>query len=343
MFILSSKIIIGSFSFSGVNQLSIKRSMKSVFDTAKITIPHTVYIKRKGGKPAMAEPLMSVIADGDPVEIWLGYNNELKLEFKGFISTRQLSAELQATIECEGYSYKLRNNVDITKFYATTSASGLLSPLASLAGIQVKVTDDMSIKNIRLVHADGVEIVQELEKISMNTLAIFFVNPTTLWCGIVYSNYANNIDPLQSGTVKYKLGVNCIKDNSLKKRTTTEKVSIAYNGMGVNGDRIQTTSEEKNAKRKVQRTVNRVGDTNDVKKMAIEKEYRMNYQGYEGRLTGFLQPFCAPGWVASIQDPSYPDLDGKYLVEETEVTFGISGARRIVTIGPRLGFKSDVK
>lgn len=343
MFILSSKIIIGGFSFSGVNQVTIKRSMKSVYDTAKITIPHTVYIKRKGGKPAMAEPLMSVIADGDPVEIWLGYNNELKLEFKGFVNTRQLSAELQATIECEGYSYKLRNNVDISKFYASTTASALLLPLASLADIKVTVTDDMPINNIRLAHADGIQIVEELEKISMNTLSIFFLNPTTLWCGMTYSNYANNIDPLQLGTVTYKLGVNCIKDNSLKKRTTTEKVSIAYNGMGVNGDRIQSDSEEKNAKRKVQRTVNRVGDEKYTQKMANERMYRMNYEGYEGRLTGFLQPFCAPGWVATIKDPSYPDLDGKYMVEETEVTFGTSGARRIVTIGPRLGFKSDVK
>ena len=339
MFILSSKIVIGSFSFSGVNQVTIKRSMKSIYDTAKITIPHTVYIKRKGGKPAMDEPLMSVIADGDPVEIWLGYNNELKLEFKGFVNTRQLSSELQATIECEGYSYKMRNEVDLTKFYASTKASELLKKIEPLAGISIKVADDMSLQNIRLVHANGVEIVQELEKISMNTLSLFFINPTTLWCGMVFSAYVNNVDPLQEGTVKYKLGVNCIKDNSLKRKTASEKVSIAYNGMGVTGDRIQTGSDEKNAKRKVQRTVNRVGDTGDVKKMANEKQYRLNYDGYEGRLTGFLQPFCAPGWVASIQDPSYPDLDGKYLVEETEVTFGVNGARRVLSIGPRLGFK----
>lgn len=341
MFWLSSKIIIGNFSFSGVNQVTIKRSMKSLFDTAKITIPHTVYIKRKGGKPAMAEPLMSVIKDGDPVQIYLGYDNDLKLEFQGFVSTRQLSAELQATIECEGYSYKLRNEVDMSKFYASTKASELLKPLGSSTGITIKVADDMPLQNIRLVHADGIQIIQELEKISMNTLSIFFVNPTTLWCGMAYSAYVNSVDPLQAGVVKYKLGVNCIKDNSLKRKTASEKVSISFNGMGVTGDRIQTGSDEKNAKRKVQRTTNRVGDVAFVKKMANEKQYKMNYEGYEGRLTGFLQPFCGPGWVANIQDPSYPDLDGKYLVEETEVTFGQSGARRTLLIGPKLGFKTS--
>jgi hypothetical protein len=76
-----------------------------------------------------------------------------------------------------------------------------------------------------------------------------------------------------------------------------------------------------------------------MEQMAAEKEYRTNYKGYEGRLTGFLQPFCQPGYKATIINTLYPKLDGDYMVEETEVKFGMGGARRLVVLGPSIGFK----
>jgi hypothetical protein len=81
-----------------------------------------------------------------------------------------------------------------------------------------------------------------------------------------------------------------------------------------------------------------VGDLADMQMMANEKQYEVNYAGYEGSINTFLQPFCAPGWIANIMDARYPTRNGKYMIEGTDIIYGMKGARIKVDIGPQLGF-----
>jgi hypothetical protein len=74
-----------------------------------------------------------------------------------------------------------------------------------------------------------------------------------------------------------------------------------------------------------------------LKLLANEKAYRNTYSGYEGSFVSFLQPYAAPGYIAFIKDNTHPEMDGSYLIESTEVHFGVKGARRII----ELGIKTD--
>ena len=159
--------------------------------------------------------------------------------------------------------------------------------------------------------------------------------PTTDDIGVMaYSGVNSGL-----GTVNYRLGYNVVKDNNLKERVVTdEPVQIMYNGTLATGEKVMTASDYAVAKRKQKSIVNNVGDTTTMKALANEKQYKTNYAGYEGSINAFLQPFCQPGWVANIVDDTYRERNGLYIIESTEVTFGVNGAKRKVEIGPKIGF-----
>ena len=148
-----------------------------------------------------------------------------------------------------------------------------------------------------------------------------------------------NTDPFGLGSVGYRLGYNVVKDNDLKERTTEgEPVQVILNGMLATGQKVTTASQTKHQGRKVKSLLNNIGDSATLQAIANEKQYQMNYAGYEGKINAFLQPYCAPGWKANIVDDRYPERNGVYMVEDTDVVFGQKGARIKVGIGPKIGF-----
>ena len=76
---MSWNIRIGGFRLRMVEKVSIKRSVELLSDTATITLPGTVFNK--------AINIEDKIKVGDDVEIKLGYNDNLKEEFKGYLKT----------------------------------------------------------------------------------------------------------------------------------------------------------------------------------------------------------------------------------------------------------------
>jgi hypothetical protein len=179
-------------------------------------------------------------------------------------------------------------------------------------------------------------VIDHLKRISEGAQAFFFLYPSTLWVGITYTPTIDGESVFGLPEVGYRIGYNCKRDNGLKERVPAERVQVIINGQMVSGDAARTKSKDDTAKRKVKYFMNNVPDAEVLKIFAQEKAHQMNYSGYEGFVEGFLQPFCLPGYTANIVDANYPERTGKYLIESTEVTFGVGGARRKVGIGPKL-------
>lgn len=350
-FTLNSDITIGSFRFSGVHEVRIKRSMHSYADTASIKIPSACLLQKgqlqsDGGVNILPGAATEVItADQfnyrDAVTIRLGYNGVLMEEFRGFV--KRCNADMPLEVECEGYIQPLRLDIDLSGYFAQTSAGKLLNMLTDGTGISVQVADDITFYGLRLQpHANGEDVIRQIKQMSQGTLTIFFVNPSTLWCGFTYTAYTQNKDPFGFGVVNYRLGYNVVKNNGLKQRVTEgEPVTIIMDGILATGQKIETTSQYKYAQNKVKALVNNIGDVATLQRMANEKQYQENYAGYEGAINAFLQPYASPGYQANIVDDIYPERNGIYLIESTEVTFGINGSRRKVEIGPKMGFVGD--
>lgn len=362
-FALCSDITIGSFRFCGVHDVRVKRSIHSHEDSAVISLPALCRI-RKGNKDSLkAVAVSDQFKENDEVTINLGYNNEIipggavtpvrkwnedrqdgyamYTVFRGFVRKVVLGNPVQ--VECEGYVRKLRLDVSVKKFRSAAKVSEVLKLLETgkngPTGITIDVRDDIDLMNLKLSNCNGVEVIEEIKRVSQGVLGIFFIEPARLWCGLTYTPFSKGDTPFALGEITYKVGHNVVRTNTLTLRKSgTEKVKIVISGTNAAGKKMQRESGDKDAKCEKKVIVNGIAGEDGLKLMAKELQFRENYSGYEGSITGFLQPWCEPGWLVNIIDSHYPAWDGKYLVEATEVTFGTNGARIKVDVGPGLGF-----
>ncbi len=212
MFILNSKITIGKFQFSGVNEVTVSRSLLNLSDTATIKIPRHAKILK--GKKIMETESGQLFNDGDKVTIQLGYNGELHTEFEGFVINQSLGTPLE--VSCEGYIRQLRQNMPGSEFYKKVKVSELLRDAVCNTDIEVVTADDVELININASKSSGSKICEEISKASAGSFSIFFIEPKKLWCGFVYVPYSRGINPFPVNEVAFKLGYNCIKDNKPK-------------------------------------------------------------------------------------------------------------------------------
>ncbi len=344
MFALCSDITIGKFRFSGVNEVRISKSIHSISDTAVIKLPSIAKVIT-GGK-VMPEYVITgkQFNEGDPVTINLGYDTSFTEEFQGFVTRCDLGMPLE--VICEGYSWLLRRN-NINRFWVSVSIKELLE--AAVDGIDpdytitVQCEVDMQLANIRINDESGFDVISNLSKYTDYCLTCYFIQPNVLWCGLVYTQFALGNNVLNDQVISYRLGYNCIKDNNLKvRKTENDPVEVKYFKKQANGTKISATSDINNiAAANHTKIINHASDQASLQDMANEKAYMLNYAGYEGDLTAFLQPYASPGNEAYITDSRYPERNGNYLIESTEINFGINGARRILEIGPLSGFANQ--
>ena len=344
MFVLNSDITIGNFRFSGVDEVRITRSLHSIADTATIRLPSISRIVTEGKSAPDNVITGKQFSDGDPVTIKLGYNGDLQTEFSGFVKRRDLNMPLE--IVCEGYSWLLRRNT-INGFWKNIAVKDLLfaavANIDKAYSINVQCDVDFELNNISIANKSGFDVITSISKYTDGALSCFFIKPDTLWCGLVYTPYATGDDTFASRQVSYELGYNVIKDNSLKERLTENNpVEVTYTKKLSGGTQVSGFSDVFQSLTRTQNKIlNHITDAAVLKQLANEKAYRLNYSGYEGSINAFLQPFAAPGYVAYIKDNRYPERNGNYIIEGTTVHFGTNGARRIVEIGPQVGFANE--
>ncbi len=345
MFVLSSEITIGKFKFTGVHEVRIRRSLHGLADTAIITIPSIAKILRGGVAFPGTITTANQFNDGDAVEIKLGYNGYLRSEFSGFVRHRSLQMPLE--VHCEGYSWLLRRTSN-ARFYKADKVKALLEEAVSGLGPgnEIAVECDLNLK-LGKVNGDGdssFDLLTNIKKYTDECLTCFFVEPNKLWCGLLYTAWAKGEDALKAGTVKYSIGENVRRDQQLQvKHNENDRVEVRYSKKLPNGNVIAQRSDIlKKHLRRHKKIINRVLVEGDLKALANEKAYQLNNLGFEGSLTGFLEPFALPGYNAQILDKRFPEHNGEYLVESTEVVFGMGGARRIVELGPRKGFAKEL-
>jgi len=344
MFVLSSEISIGDLRFSGVSEVSVSRSIHSIMETAIIKVPSVARITKKGKVLPGNVVTGNLFSAGDPVIIKLGYYPQLRTEFKGFIVKCKTGMPLE--IECEGYSYLLKRN-NANAFYEHITVKALLEQAVTLPGkesIRVVCDINMELSNIRLQNANGYTVITDIAKYTDGCLTCFFTDPQTLWCGLIYTAWANGRNSLQAGGTNYRQGYNTLNENSLVvKNVKDNPIEVTYQNKLPNGNMIRQTSDAfTNATKKHSKILSNITDEAMLKTLANEKAYMLNYTGYEGNMTTFLDPYITAGSIADITDRRYPDRDGKYLVEGTQTTYGIKGARRVVEPGPELGFAKTI-
>lgn len=337
MFVLNSDITIGKFRFSGVHDVRISSGLDSVTTMAYIKLPAIASIVKRGQAVEDGVITSHQFKEGDEVTINLGYYGDLKTEFKGFV--KQMDMNRPLTVICEGYSWLLRRNkVNISK--RSVSIKALLTEATKgLQGIEIVCEADIQLNNIQ-VNGTGADVINAIQSHTDHALTIFFKDGNKLWCGNLKTKVAQDGDVLNTGKVEYRSGFNIFSANTLKRRNTSDDpVEVKYSKKESAGTVLTGTSDAfKKAVRKHSKLLNQVKQATALKLLADEKAYKENYEGFEGSVQTFLEPFVQPGYIAMLTDNMLELKARGYLVESVTTHFGISGARRSVELGPATGF-----
>jgi len=328
MFVLNCDITIGQYRFTSVHQVKVKRSLHSYVDTAVVKIPASARLKQEG-QVTSSQETAKLIQEKMPVLIKLGYNGELHEEFSGYVGRVNFTTPVE--IECEGHFQPLKY-LQFTKSWENTTLLEVLQYLVTGTDIALSSRiPDAPLGKVYIDNQSGTEVLDMLKKWGF---AVYF-NGRELYAGLQY------VEKPVGKEVRYRLGWNVIRDNQLKYRRAEDvKVKLIARTRNQENMIVSTTVGDKNGMERVIEYpyANVVGKTTaeieaNLKEKAESDLKGISYDGYEGKITTFLVPFALPNDTAKLEDPQYGERDGAYIVESTEVTFGTTGARRVLEIG----------
>lgn len=332
MFRLTSNVNIGNYQLNGgLNSVKIKRSVKEIVDTAVIKMPGTGVVNKKDTPtdPTSSIKTSALFHEGDLVNIDLGYNGELNNEFKGFV--RRVNASVPVEIECEGYAWQLRRQRPLVKTYKSISLKDFLKIL--VAGTDIKLSPfiaDVPLVNLKINHASNLEVLEHLK--TKVHLAVYFQFDTL---------YAGLEEGIPGNTVNYRLGWNCVRDNNLKYRNAADtRTMFQFTCKKGKNDKRPLIQVGDSDGALVKENIAFINDHDWLQRIANDELKKAKYTGYEGHISGFLQPYCQPCDTAHVIDKLYNALGGDYFVEGIEVDFDMNGGKRKTHIGRALSVGS---
>ena len=317
MYRMSWNIMIGGFRLKMVEKVSIKRSVELLSDTATITLPGTVFNK--------AINIEDKIKVGDDVEIKLGYNDNLKEEFKGYLKAIKTDGG-SLTLELEDDIYLFRKSVKDEEMKNASVKSILENICSQVGGFSVSCDYDFSYDKFVINNATGYDV---LKKIQDEASPNIYLKDKVLH---VHPQYAEIF-----GEARYDFSRNIERDGTdLKYKSEDErKLLVVVEGTDETG---ATVSVEKGTTGGDKMTLKLPGvsSKSSLEQKAQSVLDQKVYTGYEGSFQSWLIPYVDAGYKVSITDPDYEIKDGTYYVISVETTFSKDGGVRKITLGKKI-------
>ncbi len=316
MYLLTWDIKIGTYKVATLKGVKITTSVLNLSDTAVIEFP--------GQYLNTWKRIEDKVRVGDPVEIRLGYDNDVETEFTGYL--KRISRDNNSLkLECEDSLYLLNKSV-ADREYKKTNIQNLLSDICTQADPQITIECDYdyTVEKMVVFHQSALDVVKKIQE---ETKAHIYFVGKTLHLHPVYS--------VQQGDtpVIYDTQIN-VQKNELKWVDRSDKkvqIEVVYNKP--NGETLKETYGNTGGE-KIKKYVS--GSNPTEMKTVAENEYNLwNYSGFEGSMTGWLLPRVKAGGSVRLRDVDKPE--GRYYVTGVEVEFGTNGAKRKVTLGRKLG------
>jgi len=331
-----AEIQIGKVKIHGVTQVEVNNSIDTIGGTAKITLP-------RNWMRSDSKTLLDKIATGDRVTVQLGYNDNLKTEFTGYIA--HIGDSTPLVLECDDAWYKYKRADHITKSFKRVTLKELLQFL--FPGYDVQCVDFTFSGGYIIKDVTPYTVVKKI-KDEVGFCAKLDEDAKTISCFWPYDFQGfkkhTYVFGTRDGTLLKDLRdrrlVPNVAANGLKFVSKDDrKLQITGKARQKNGTVITATvgSKDPDAEK---RTMNFGSDvkTESELKSRIETELKnKSFDGYEGTITGFGTPQTMPGDVLELIDPERPARNGAYLIKRVKVTFSQSGFRRENELSYKIG------
>lgn len=301
-----------------VENVTIEKSWKFLADTAKITLPRRAFPDGdiRNFKSAEGTPILFV---GAAVTIRLGYDFDFETEFVGFIS--KINTGTPLVIECEDGMWQLKQN-NIKRSYSKITLNDLLTDILP-EGVQFSTSGTIQLGKF---YIDSVSVYQVLNKISEDYGLYSYFREDKLFVDFAYENpeFERKDLNLRTNVASIQRLVYLNKDDiSIKVR------AISFQS---DGSKLETIVGDENGELHTLHFAIGLSES-DLQKQAEEKMLEFRFDGYEGEILCFGQPFLEHGDIATLRDDQYPERESGYRVDTVKVDFGMGGYRRTLSLG----------
>jgi hypothetical protein len=324
---MTNNITINDIRYKGVNSVSIEKSIHNIVGKATIKLPTSAVLQAKNEQTVIETA--EQISRGDKVVIKLGYDDNNKKEFEGYV--KNILHKTPLVVECVDYIYELQEK-NIKKTYSDTKLLTVLQDI--VADTNITLDDDipdLSINRLILATDKGESVprAKALTKIKDQLGIAVYFRGSVLYAGLLYGKDA--------GDVNYSLGYNTKDAGDDLKYKSAEEVKIKLKAINISDDGTKTEVEVGDSDGSL-RTVYYTDITTEAELRTLAENEIDNYRydGYEGKYKAFLQPYCEPAMSAEIEDIRFPDREGTYYVDSVKVEYGQSGGSRTIEISKKL-------
>ena len=340
MLTLSCLLNIGSLPpITFVHEVSIESAWAKFTDTATITLPRKVKVVGNGQLP-------DLIALGDAVRIQYGYDGLLRTEFTGYVSELKPGTPFQ--LKCEDQMWALKRQALPSKSWRSVTLRELLTYIRDQAGLSFEIRElgGLTVGKYLINQATGAQVFDDLKKrFGLNC----FFRQGVLVAGQPYDNATATRYPygFRQNIVDSDLAYTSAADVALHFRATStqpdgKKIQVDASGVvktkKVKGDTTAlVTALSSGLKKGELRTLIGPPGLSAPQLLAwvSQEAARLRFDGYRGSLSAFGVPACEHGDIAVLSDPDYPERAGAYYIDSVTKTFGVSGSRRALKLGPK--------
>lgn len=324
---LTSSIVLGDYLFDFVNEVEITSTWEKLTDTARITIPRNLRLKKDGTySENVAAGVDALWRRGNPVEIHLGYDGFNDKRFSGYITS--INPKLPPEFACEDSMWQLKQ-VNVPTYTKTVGLRQLLTDI--LPPSYSFVADDIDLGKFRITRATIAEVLDYIRR--RYGLSAYF-RDNVLYVGFAYQLGRNTTVDTTSLAV-FDFQKNIINSDNLS-YLRDDDVSIQVTAVNVLPNNTRTEIKVGDAFGD-QRTLYfyNLSDAT-VRQLATEALEKLKYEGFRGSFTTFLQPWVKHGDAIKLVDNKIPDRNGVYLVRQVVTTFGMGGGRQEITLDRKI-------
>ncbi len=309
-----------------VVEINIVKSSKNLSDTASLNcvifnFNRHIIIKDSFDDGGNSEnKLFKLYRRGQKIEIFLGYNDKLKLEFSGYIKEVKTDNE-GMSIECEDGLFLFRKPVP-NKVFKNTSIVEIANYLIKNIDPSFKLVCDYNIgyEKFTIHKADAIDVLQKIQE-ETSADVFFDTGKKELHIHGAYM--------YKTGEAFYSLQKN-IETSSLEYKTAEDrKIEMTVESVGTDGKTINYTTGTTGGERIIKK-VGRMSKS-AIKVIAdVEYKNRMS-SSYVGSFDTWLIPYVEPGYTIGIDDEDFPEKDDLFYCESVTTNFSENGGKRTVT------------
>lgn len=302
------------------NNIDIVSSVNNFTDTAKITLPRKI--------TADGDLLHNKIKKGDRVVIQLGYDDNLKTVFTGYVRT--IDKNTPVVYNCENEAFKLKQiklskqvfpKLSIKEF-CEKYVKGYKLDIADFSLGEVRINDDVTLASVF--------------DYFMNNYPVKFFFRDGVFCGVLPGSMAiksNNV-----ATIPLVAGQNVVNDNTTYELAEDVNLQIIAKCILKNNTKLESKRPVNVADAEV-RTFYCPTATDQQELDAYAEKMLLEFKvdRITGDITTFGDPFVRKLDIVKYYNPEYTEKNKKrFVVEEVTYSFGQSGYRQKIKLGGQI-------